>query len=397
LEKLKELVKDILLYSFVTIAGAVLILIALEAITRLIIGAPRVPEDVNWSAIALSDSERVTSQSYHNETWASDFVQESNTVPNPGLVYKPFVLWRHLPYKTKYVTYDQDGYRVGAGTEESTCRTRKVIFVFGGSTIAGDGIIRDEDLLTTLLYQRLKEQKRHVCWVIKNYGQSGFNQGNEFVELMLLLSKGNRPDFVIFYDGANDALYRVYFGRPHMAHETFQRAVRPRSGLVGSVLHPLIRHSSLLSYLVPSRESGEERALRAVDLDTVKERARHVAELYAGNIGFTAGLGQYMGFQTMLVLQPNLFSKDKLSFEESRLLEATRSKLPLMEEAFHHTYEAILGKESAVSRCRCVVDLRTVFDQAGGSQFVDMIHVSPAGNRLVAHELSRQVLTRFPE
>lgn len=77
----------------------------------------------------------------------------------------------------------------------------KSIWVFGGSTVFGDGVTDDETIPYFL--NKMDSSERYI-----NFGGLSNHQKMEIEKLILLLQKGYRPSKVIFLDGLND-VYKI--------------------------------------------------------------------------------------------------------------------------------------------------------------------------------------------
>lgn len=181
---------------------------------------------INWESFHKPTENIANLDMYKRYNWINDFQNDKPLESNSsdmctGLKYEPFYLWKSSPCMTKYRTTDADGNRT-TKYNVTTCDNKTTIYVFGSSTMAGDGILRDVDLIPSIIAKNLNEKySSNQCFEVKNFAQSGFNQGNEYVLFMDILSKGEIPDYVIFYDGATDILQNVLYGEPHMGFEMF--------------------------------------------------------------------------------------------------------------------------------------------------------------------------------
>ena len=74
---------------------------------------------------------------------------------------------------------------------------RKVIWMFGGSTIFGFGV-PDAETVPSHLSRELNSSGP-ACFVILNAGVEGYVTNQELLLLLEALKTGQRPDMVIFY------------------------------------------------------------------------------------------------------------------------------------------------------------------------------------------------------
>ncbi len=396
----KEKIKEVIFQIAVILVITAVLFVAVEGIARLVFGPPKLPEAaVVGGPVVLQGEAAVNSEAYREFPWAREFVEIAQRNPGPSLQYEPFSLWKTLPHESKFKNVGVDGYRVTVNVEKESCDSNIDIYVFGGSAMVGVGIVRDIDLITSQLSISLSKYYENICIKVYNYASGGFNQGNEFVLLMRLLSAGKRPDLVIFYDGVNDVYHQVYFGKPHMAFDMFNWLTEIWSG--AETLPGFFRrfgrkiadNLTIVSLFVPR---SDYQWMRAADEDTLRQRARDVTEFMVGNMQVVRTLGREFGFELLFVLQPNLFTKKHLSDEEIYLLNANvnMESLPLVDQAYLLTYDAIRTRFEKDRPCGCFVDLSDAMGETERSIYVDLVHVSPAGNELVARKLATIIQER---
>ena len=64
--------------------------------------------------------------------------------------------------------------------------------------------VPDEYTIPSLLAKQFKEHGvSNIC--ITNFGQGGWVNTQEMLELIMQIKKGNIPNMVVFYDGVNDS------------------------------------------------------------------------------------------------------------------------------------------------------------------------------------------------
>lgn len=76
------------------------------------------------------------------------------------------------------------------------------VWVFGGSTLFGQGV-RDDETITAYL-NRIDSTQTYI-----NFGVHAYHQANEIDKMLLLLKKGYIPSKVIFIDGLNDIIRMI--------------------------------------------------------------------------------------------------------------------------------------------------------------------------------------------
>ena len=352
---------------------------------------PPIPAELmNWQKFAIPLEKLPHANAYKNYPWVKDFMEEDAKYHGGGLVYEPFSLWKHLPIKTKYITYDVSGYRVTVHPPKKSFRRKFQVFMFGGSTLAGDGIFRDQDLIPSQLAHLINKKNNDTFYEFHNYAQSGFNQGNEVILLVRLLSQGARPDLVIFYDGVNDSLQRVGFGEPHMAYSSFVSA--PKLGSMRDIfrrwfINWLRRKSAMLELLLPAVPDPRPPSQFTTDPKLMQGRAEQLSDFYFGNMDLVEKLSKGYGFKYVLILQPTLFTQSKRSKEEQELFHKVEAIAPSIQKVFDVSYP-MLRKRFSEGKSPNFVDFSSVYGNVDISIYSDFMHCSPKGNEIIAREIA---------
>lgn len=126
---------------------------------------------------------------------------------NIRYVYSPFVQFKPLPVRKKFVEITQAGYRKGLHDQPwPPIKEDVTVFVFGGSTTFGYGLPNEQTVVSAL--------EKELGKVLKNYNVQCYNFGRGYYfstqERFLfesLLLQYLIPDMAIFIDGLNDYIY----------------------------------------------------------------------------------------------------------------------------------------------------------------------------------------------
>ncbi len=121
-------------------------------------------------------------------------------------IYEPFTQFKERPFKGKYVNVDENGFRVikDQGPWPPVSENFN-IFLFGGSTIFGNGV-SDEQTVASYLQQILSNKLNRDVRVY-NFGRRAYYSSQELILLERLLVKGTVPDVAIFIDGLNEFFF----------------------------------------------------------------------------------------------------------------------------------------------------------------------------------------------
>ena len=306
------------------------------------------------------------------------------------------LLGRYDPDKprNKYVNVDRYGFVVTENPHKPSCREKKTIFLFGGSTMVNNGVIRDWDTIPSQLSQRLNDAFPDTCFELYYFGQSGYAVHNALVLLNELLSRGKIPDMVILYDGVNDRLYRVVDGIPHMDYTAYRDTFKYYDAAYPNVLRlatGLRKNLALCRLFLGPPEPPYH---LSDDPKVVGERADAVLANYFGVAEHICKMGEAYGFKTLAFFQPTLFTTGKkMTGEERELLVRTDQHIPQVGAGFRRGYDAyrrMLPAHADVAR-----DLTGAFYATDASVFVDFAHLALRGNARVADAMFPAVRDAF--
>jgi lysophospholipase L1-like esterase len=326
---------------------------------------------------------------YGGADWAAAYFDEFRRAVRVD--WKPYVEWWQRPFRGAYVTIDERGLRPTPGehcTDDDAIR----ILCFGGSTMMGMGA-RDEHAIPAVLARRLGELGHRVA--VANYGQLGHASTQEAITLQQLLKAGQRIDIALFYDGVNEMACAEQTGRADgLFNENRRRAEfnllhpdRRRDLVTAALMMAAPRTLRRLRQLSGRRLRGPMPAPEA-DLSRINipSLAAEVVAAYAANLRLIRMLARGYGFCPIFFWQPVITAKRVLTLDEQRW-DRDYTKDP---EARRRLYAAILGERR---RCREIeepadtVDLSALFDDWSDPVYIDLYHLSEAGNAAVAEAM----------
>ena len=326
---------------------------------------------------------------YGGADWSAGYFDEFRRAVRVD--WKPYVEWWQRPFRGAYVTLDERGLRPTPG--EKTADEEAIrILCFGGSTMMGMGA-RDDQTIPAVLARRLAECGYRVS--ITNYGQLGHNSTQEVITLQQLLKSAARLDIALFYDGINEMACAEQTGR---ADGLFNGA-RRRAEF--NLLHPDRRRDLIAAALISAaprtlrrlrRLTGlplrgplpvEQTELSQVDLAAL---AREVIAAYLANVRLVRLLAGEYAFQPIFFWQPVITTKKFKTQDEQRWVDDYTND----RERRRLLYEAIIGE-----RRRCpelveasdIIDLSALFDDWTEAVYIDLYHLSEAGNAAVAEAM----------
>ncbi len=357
------------------IGATLLLLLFLEATCALIyhlLPGKRGPEYFQESA------------SYQKSPWIHDYDQELFSSYNTS--WRPYRYWRRTPYKGKYINIDEHGirYTVPGKVKAGNASQKLKIFMFGGSTLWGEGV-RDQFTIPSLLAQDLAD--RGLRTEITNFGEVAYVNTQELIELILQLERGNIPDIIIFYDGYNDVYAALQNQAAGFTQFEWKRELEynistrynklKRVFLLNTLdrfyLGKLIKSlSNKLSYQKPFSQKS----------NTLKN---DVVEVYLNNLKIIAALGKAYGFLPLFYWQPVIYTKKTLTLFEKRFATEPLGDL-------YRQSQAVMQARQQEFAPYHFFDISGLFAAAPHEVYLDYCHVNEDANRIIAQRLADDLL-----
>ncbi len=330
-----------------------------------------------------------SADAYGGADWSAGYFDEFRRAVRVD--WKPYVEWWQRPLRGAYVTLDERGLRPTPGEETANGAAIRIL-CFGGSTMMGMGA-RDDHTIPAVLARRLTECGHRVA--VTNYGQLGHNSTQEVITLQQLLKCGERLDIALFYDGINEMACAEQTGRTDgLFNEARRRAEF-------NLLHPDRRRDLIAAALISSaprtlrrlrRLTGlplrgplpvEQTDLSQVDLG---EFAREIIAAYLDNMRLVRLLADGYGFRPIFFWQPVITTKKSKTPDERRwVYDYTNDP-----ESRRLLYEAIIGerrRHPKLIEASDNIDLSALFDDWTEPVYIDLYHLSEAGNAAVAEAM----------
>ena len=317
------------------------------------------------------------------------------------IVYEPYTIWDRRYYPGDLVSIDHQGLRHTTNNSDAVDALR--VWVFGGSTVWGEGA-PDGETIPSHLASLMNAWG--VDTTVKNLGERGYVSTQEIVFLYRELQAGRRPDVVVFYDGINDAAAASNWPEVLGSHVSLHR-IRDRFqfGEVPSERRQeFVRSLGIYkaSRIVLDRMEARERSARALqddaDIDITPRfldanfrfLGGQAVDVWLANHALVTALGDEFGFTSLFALQPSLWTDGKpLHVSEKRILAehldiramthimATRAEMSSI-------IEERRGNGALPSN---IHDLADVFSTVEEPVYIDYVHTSGTGYRIVAEAL----------
>jgi lysophospholipase L1-like esterase len=326
---------------------------------------------------------------YGGADWSAGYFDEFRRAVR--VEWRPYVEWWQRPFSGAYVTLDERGLRRTPGENSAGAQALRIL-CFGGSTMMGMGA-RDEQTIAAVLARRLADLGHHAA--VSNYGQLGHNSTQEVITLQQLLKCGERIDIALFYDGINEMACAEQTGRADCVfNETRRRAEfnllhreRRRDLVIAALMTTAprtLRRLRGLTYL-PLRGPllAGETDLSGVDL---AELARNVISCYLANLRLVRLLAREYRFQALFFWQPVITTKKFKTRDEQRWA-ADYTKDPDRRSLLYHAIINERRRRTELIDAHDAVDLSALFDEWADPVYIDLYHLSEAGNKAVAEAM----------
>lgn len=307
-----------------------------------------------------------------------------------GFSYAPYVGWSRNAFAGETITINAAGDREHPAT---TDRPRGTIRFFGGSALWGTGA--DDGGTIPALFNTAAPDHQ-----VLNHGESGFTSRQNLARLVNLANQGAALDLVVFYDGANDAdiLCRAKVSLNGHARETMMGRALELPGatsdnavvarLEGIHLGRIFTASAariavaVRGALAGEPTTAELRALSRCQGDD--GYAERVAATLLENWRLARTIVEARGGRFLAVLQPVAqVGKPRLDHLDEALLRS------YARDDYRRVYGALAARLEG-GDFPWVLDLSAVFD--GDERFyIDRIHVTERGNRVVAERIKARL------
>jgi lysophospholipase L1-like esterase len=327
--------------------------------------------------------------SFSAPRWWSEYNRELGQL---GKRWYPYVGFRFAtPGPEQYINVTSQCFRRTWESHHQSESRLFNIFVFGGSTIWGQGA-RDDYTIPSFVAKDLADEGLEGVRVI-NFGQLGYVNTQETIALLLELRQGNIPDLVIFFDGVNDtfsALQNGFAGSAqNLAYDSYEFE-HPYRWLIGYTLQASALRR-LTASIFPTRLPSHPIANTAQN----KKDAEAILKVYFTNIRLVSEAASRLGFGFLFYWQPETDTKPRLTAYEQEAARLFEDRTPgyrkLAVEVHRLLNESLTNRAFAEPR---MIDLSAIFDRATGSCFIDEHHTTERCNAIIAERIAQDA-TRF--
>ena len=398
---------------------------ALVAFVALVIAMELVARFMLGNAASLSLKERRTRfEPYQNKSWTEQYFkdeEECGRQRNVPTSTSPYV--RYLLHDIGFPGCETETANLLDGNKRGTWEpnalrepgARKVyrIGIFGGSTVQGVGV--PDDLTIPSQFSMLANTASSAAlYRVENYGVSAYTYTQSILKLALLLREGERFDYVILYNGANDidnaytegsagALYgektivinRLYGGLwgqlKNVLRDQFNACALCRLGITVARNTPLLRE-----YITPSLIRLRRFTLfqeGATKDDAGLDRfAEEIAAYYGKSHDLLDKLATAYGFRYAEFWQPSLLYEDGPVGGE-KIYWGIDNRLT--DEKLKTLYRSTLAHVRALELPH-FYDLSQSLVGRTKAYYLDAVHLADDGNREVAERMFENIGAELP-
>jgi lysophospholipase L1-like esterase len=261
--------------------------------------------------------------------------------------------------------------------------------MFGGSAVYGSGV-PDWATLPSYLSSALNADAAD-CVMVVNFGVEGYVTNQEVIALAEQLKAERPPDIVIFDDGVNDAGAAAYSSGPPLPHFLFSEVKNRIEGTISGRFDFLLG-SHMLQLLTVMGRPLHRATSPTISLPQQEEWRRAAVtalDNYESNLRFVKALSKAYGFKLYCFWQPSLYYSHKplVPFEQ-QLVNASNPQTD-----YWYTAEIAVNPEAEARAVRLgdFVFLGGLFDSVKDPVFIDMVHLDPLGNKLVANNIAEYI------
>jgi hypothetical protein len=356
---------------FAVIAVTVFLLVALELISFVGIRILRT------SLFEETPGKRELA-AYKGESWAPALAREEKA-SRQVYDYKPYVVWRSHPFHGQTLNIDEEGLR---RTDHSHCDANQfTIWMFGGSTMRGNGS-PDWGTIPSELAGMFEKAGQPAC--VRNFGEGAWVSTQEVTQLMLALkSESRKPNFVIFYDGANDTYVPYQSGKAdvHMNFDTIKNQFEGQRALRDGGFSYLLQTNTVQLIFSLTAKAAQHEGDRPVPNTNLDGLAKAAVNNYFANMDTVQGLAHQYGFDYAFFWQPVVYTSHKaLLGDETQIRES--KKLANLATWTPRVYDLVRGQQRPH-----FYDLTNTFDQTNEALFLDWCHITMTGNELIARRM----------
>ena len=336
---------------------------------------------------------------------ASTLIQEVRE--SSPVRYQPYTVWRRRPFQGHTTTVEVNGSRTTHYNSEDPNALN--IWMFGGSTTWGVGA-PDQETISSLLSKSLNE--RLVSTHVRNLGERGFVSTQEVVYLLRELQAGHQPNVVIFYDGVNDAAAAGLWPEVPGTHLELD-VVRDRfQQHQDDMLEEFVRSTGLYKAAqvfldrtgITVQEPHFDQEATPESKNTTEPDyhwlAKRGLDLWFENHRLVQSLASEYNFIPIFIFHPGLWDTGKpLHPSELEILESEKqsANLYMIMRVRAEMASILIQRLKTTDNTKNIYNLNEVFIDSADPLYIDYVHVTGKGNKIVSEKITDIVLSEICE
>ncbi|MBI5684545.1 MAG: SGNH/GDSL hydrolase family protein [Verrucomicrobia bacterium] len=330
-----------------------------------------------WSLIAIVVVEVVS----FVVVVSSNFVLYGSRFEGSRARYDAYALFLH-----------REGPRATAFNRRSGVPSRdRLLWILGGSTTRGS---TDDDAKTipSFLSHDLNRDAEGLCWTVRNFGVNSFNSLLQAKYLQkLLIEESEKPDLVIFLDGANDATYYATFRTPeaHFGYSKVRGIIESYRNRWFGILKPIYA----AAYASYTRELLEKITQTMTCIPQNSPELRAFADSVTRRYDFLDRLCRSLGIEFVVFWQPTRWVETAPAAPAIRDMERrgviSADRLPAYAHNMRAISDAVIARAGSLD---CFVDFRNVLTSRTSLVYrEDGVHFLDEGRELVAKTIAAAI------
>jgi lysophospholipase L1-like esterase len=323
------------------------------------------------------------SDSYKNAPWINDYDKEMFASYNSS--WRSYVYWRRKPYQGKYININKQGIRYTSPSKvsEANAAITQKIFMFGGSTMWGEGV-RDQYTLPSLVVKDLAAH--NVRAEITNFGEVAYVNTQELIELVLQLERGHIPDIAVFYDGWNDVYSALQNGVAGLPQYEWTRDLEYNLSKHYCTLRRLFWQKSVDQfYLGKILNSLSNKLHPPKTHKKIAGLENEIMRVYLSNLKIITALGKAYGFIPVFYWQPVIYTKKHLTAYEKKYSPEELGTL------YDKTYTQLRQHKAKLVDYH-FYDITDLFAEDRNPVYIDYCHVNEDANQIIAERMANDLM-----
>lgn len=305
-------------------------------------------------------------------------------------------------FEGKYISTTADGFRntVQYFKNDKSLPKKTIVFL-GASTMWGAGTAGDFATIPSLFAKYINALDPHVNYEVKNYGVGGYHNAQQMILLMEKLET-EKIDFVIFFDWTSEAVmgYREmidssnksYFLQPsvNVGYGPMIKFLTDRGVYDGSINFALgfrnfIEKSNIVRAILRIRDNAQLKRKAHADVgkdsgelkDGELRQVERIIKHYRKNKKIIGSFSASFKFTPFFIMQPNLYTKDRLSkYEATSPFWENSQEVAFNKKLYDAARREFGGDDDFYDVSTCMATEATVY--------LDDHHMSLRGNELCA-------------